>query len=593
LLLVACFLLPQAGAFTEWQYSNPTALDIYDVELNEDGQYLAASTYDGKMLFFNTSSSTPVWIYEIEDYYPINSVALSYDGQKAVYAGDNGLIYFFDTTSGTPLWTYDAGPDDPSGYAIIDKVEISAGGDIVVAVADTNNLYVLDSLGTLIAKHALQGRAYDIDISGNGEKIAVGMVAGEQNTWMYLYSPQEKLWDFNTVDHGWGGAGQGVAVTLSYNGDVLAIAAKDNKVYYFNTTSETPLWDFEIADDDPAYSIEMSADGKFVTCTGDGKLFLLNGTSGKKIWQYSAAPYLYNSIFGAPNVYPNSNEEERTLWSGSFRDAVGISDDGKVIFCAGYLGGDIYSLYYQLDRPFRKYNLDDDGENIGAISVSADGAFVAAAGLSGSVKVWEVAPAELIEIDIPISFQLPGLMDALGDLAKKVNVTKMWETLNTNSSNTWLKDIQNIKKKVSSGDMEVDVYFIKTGKARKVNETWRQYFMSWPVPFMPVDWLSPDAKTNETYDLPEGTQDWHVKKTLKVPQLLSSQVSNIMLMLLRAHTYDDLYQKDSSDDTQYFIYIQVGYGNPFDAFTSGNIKDFIKDNLVAVKDWFKEKLQGD
>ena len=83
---VACFLLlgvalifVSEGAEAkdyEWEYETNGA--VTDIAISDDGKYLVSASYDDKINFFDTDSSSPEWSYDLDD--DENFVDISSDG---------------------------------------------------------------------------------------------------------------------------------------------------------------------------------------------------------------------------------------------------------------------------------------------------------------------------------------------------------------------------------------------------------------------------------------------------------------------------------------------------------------------------------
>lgn len=131
------------GGYYELLYEHRTLHPwVTAVAVSEDASTIMAGTfqyspgYSGKVLMYDTTSSTPLWEYENYGDY-VNSVALSYDGSRGVcgswgqYGGTYGeVLSVFDRSSSTPIFSLLDDIDEPGSIL---SVAISDSGDYVAA----------------------------------------------------------------------------------------------------------------------------------------------------------------------------------------------------------------------------------------------------------------------------------------------------------------------------------------------------------------------------------------------------------------------------------------------------------------------------
>jgi len=162
---------------------------------------------------------------------------------------------------------------------------------------DDGNLYVLDNKGKLLFKFKTEGKVrstpaiFDIDNDGKQE-----IIFGSDDNNLYCLENEGKLkWKFNAK------------VFRNY----FVIGSEDGNLYFFN---EKEIWNLSL--DSPIFSTPSSLKDKVLISTSNGKIYLTNLTSKKKIWEsnltkeFSCSPSLGNKyLFSCFFVqYENNNQ---------------------------------------------------------------------------------------------------------------------------------------------------------------------------------------------------------------------------------------------------------------------------------------------
>ncbi len=181
---------------------------ITAVDISEDGSTIFAGTYQyspsnsGKVLMYDSSSSTPLWEYtQYGDY--VAACALSANGNRAVagswgmYNGTFGdVVTVFDRTSSTPIFQLLDDVDEPGS---IFSVDISSDGSFVTAGGKAVHARQMGNGGEVYAIRIIDSLTIDVGTESimfpavflqNGQSIA-------PTAWVTNYGTTSAT--FNTV----------------------------------------------------------------------------------------------------------------------------------------------------------------------------------------------------------------------------------------------------------------------------------------------------------------------------------------------------------------------------------------------------------
>ncbi len=185
---------------------------------------------------------------------------------------------------------------------------------------------------------------------------------------------------------------------------------------------------------------------------------------------------------------------------------------------------------YDLDRHNQGW-----GDPVNTVGISADGAWIAAGSTfsGGEIHLWEVAPAEMIELDLPITVHVPE-EPLVGDV-------------------------------IDAGEISFTRYLVKPGRGATLRRRTSLWVMLQGIPVPPeLGQLfgGGDVERIQTFTHPDGNFDEIVQDQMDVPQFFASYVSTITTFLLRNQLVDDLSDTELSDEGGIFADIQIGGGGP-------------------------------
>src|SRR3989339_168306 len=332
------------------------------VVLSDDGQYLAAQT-SNHIYFFDTDKGQPIWDYESLVSGAIGGdvkggVAISADGQK-IFAALNGKALMFDKNSNKPVWTY--------------NLEANGGG------------------------------AYGVDISQNGQYMAVAMAGSESdqnsNVLILFDAKGKKLWQYHS-------SGNWHEVNFSADGSYLvgSTGCPDRRGYLFSKDSAEPIIKSDpLSKESPIDEASISADGNLVVYgveSGYGAIVLMDKDTKQIVWKYEthqgrsvralamtpSGEFIGAGTFGGDILIFNKNSN-KTIEQLKINSAIGafdIADEGS-FFAVG--SADKKVRVYEKGAGKAKAEVILN-EYVGEIDISGNGKFIVA-GTSGAVYFFE------------------------------------------------------------------------------------------------------------------------------------------------------------------------------------------------------------
>ena len=255
------YLFQRSGSPLLWTYPiTSNCKYVNSVDISSDGYYITATSGNGndpsqpgEIYLFERTDNTPKWIHETTAMGW--DVAISSDGNYIV-CGAGVDIYLISRSSGTELWTDRPGPGD------VTQVAISSDGYYISAATGDLVIYERTS-GTPIKHHSI-GSVDTTDISGSGNEIVAGG-SWEKKVYYFQKYSNSYLWYTNPL--------AGVVRSVSMNSDGGYICAgAGNYVYFFETSSNMPLWEFSTSN--YVYSTSISGNGNYIAAgSNDYKVY--------------------------------------------------------------------------------------------------------------------------------------------------------------------------------------------------------------------------------------------------------------------------------------------------------------------------------
>jgi WD40 repeat protein len=312
-----------AGSTPTWSFY--TGAEVRDVDVSDDGNYVAVGSYKNKLYLFH-KDGTKLWEKGIpvsNDQWPrtTHSVQISGDGNYIAAGDDNGVLHLYNR-AGTELWSRDMGTSKVYSVAISNDgsyIASSSGGDV--------NCF--SRLSGTPLWNVVTDSVRNIEISDDGVWIAIGSLSAD----LYLYRNDifagTKIWEYGTEDNY-------VNIDMSADGQVVVVGEDDpgddfgSNAYLFSSMRDgnpgwgpgdgTPVWIYQQPDD--IYTVAVSRDGMFAVIGGTNSHF--DPISGKNF--PGGKTYLFETNSGIPLIN----------WTTGTAASSDITSNGKYMVIGGY-----------------------------------------------------------------------------------------------------------------------------------------------------------------------------------------------------------------------------------------------------------------
>jgi len=253
-----------------------------------------------------------------------------------------------DGGEGTLLWNYEAG----DRYR---QISISDDGNYIAVGSYDNKVYLFEkNNATPLWSYTTPSDVKCVAISGDGKYIAAGTEEDDRRAYLFERESSTPIWSYQTDEGGNHGI---LGISLSANGEIIAVGASNGNLCLFNKSSSTPLWRYDTGS--KIFQTSISADGEYITAGNFGDTF-----------------YLWDKDNSTPVWIYQSNDD---AWD------IEISTDGNYI-AAGSKDGSVYFFERDNSTPLWSY---DTGASIHSIDISGDGAYVVAGSYDNNVYLFD------------------------------------------------------------------------------------------------------------------------------------------------------------------------------------------------------------
>ncbi len=329
---------------------------VEGVSISKDGKYVAAVT-NYFLYIFSKDSNIPLWKFCTGCAVPefvagdFQGVAISADG-RYIALGFRGNVYLFSKDSNKPLWTKNIDLNT-IGAAISDS-----GDTIAFGTGDT--LFVFDKIGNEIIKYTASTPGYSIGsnfyrpaVTPDGNYIAVSTGCPDRRAYMFsnkgdlqfrtdtltydspvhksaisddgslvAYSADHivgkeilflfgndgnKKWSFSSSDDS-----TARAVSISGDGNYVAIGTSAGHVYLFSKSGNTPLWKFTASGTFSQFGdVKLNSDGSLLAAVSSNKnIYLFSRNSNIPLWAYNANTWVTKADFNGEYVVAGTGARE-------------------------------------------------------------------------------------------------------------------------------------------------------------------------------------------------------------------------------------------------------------------------------------------
>lgn len=527
---------PEPSATGDYHsFSYTTGVSVAALDLSGNGRRIVVGDQAGNVhLFEHDGGGTPLWTYAAtESQAQFNSVEISRDGRTVAATDGLTSVYLFNCDEGTPAWVFDSG--DPTDH--FNAVAMSNDGCFVAAVSDAKvYLFSRDSATPLVVHEPTVSQGAwltSVAIAGDGSRLAAGTwISDESGAELFLFDDTQQLGSYATPYAAQSSNAVMMPIAISEDGSRIAAGGADKKIHFFDGAL-TPGASYDLGETEGSvWSLAMSDDGTRLFASGgeDNAMMFTDTSSATPAWHYNGgytAPHAFGPGLYDPYLQQSSPEGEFGI--GAYPGTVAMSADGKYPIVGAWNSGNLFGMYAEKERPFRVYRTSSDTDSINVVGISADGSWIAAGTTFGEVLAWEVAPAVMIEVGVPVTVTVPAI-PVVGSI-------------------------------LDLDDVKFDRTLVKPGRAANMKETWSLWAVVGGALVPPeASWLvsSGDFDKEQTRNLAEGNVDETTSESMDVPRIWQSDVTAITGFALRVQLEDEGTSVQTSDEAAPFVDIQIG-----------------------------------
>ncbi len=314
---------------------------ILSLSLSADGTTMASASSDGRVKVWDISGELQ---HTFTHDHSIRSVAFSPSGEFLAAADVAGTVTIWQLSTGLEKQTI-------NHEESLRSISFSPGGEILASAGLGGIIRLWDLEGNLLQTFDHGDHLHSVQFSVNGRFLASAGNNQKVNLWNLA---GRKL---QTFDHG----EELRSIQFHPNGRAIASAGNDGKVRLWETATGKQL--LAVDHIDFVHSLSFSPDGNKLASAG---------VAGRvKLWDIS----------------DTNGQHIQTLNHGDFVHGVRFSHDGDRLFSAG--GGTI-KVWTPSQPEQTIFQHHDSKLRLTSLTFSANGQWLAAAGINGTVKLWNL-----------------------------------------------------------------------------------------------------------------------------------------------------------------------------------------------------------
>jgi parallel beta-helix repeat protein len=255
------------------------------------------------------------WIFNVYDWY--QAVEVSFDNERIFCGGYNsGLLYCLQLENGQEIWRSDQvlGP--------IVAIDEAPNGKYLGVASEDGNVYLLNaSNGYVLWNYTIQGGVMcSVVFSADSNFIYAGHASG---TIVCLNIDGALIWEKSLY-------GQVYSLKSSKSGNFLIAGQGASSITSLNPLNGSINWNFHTDGTWSENKIRISFDDKLiVVASTDNNVYLLNATTGNKLWNYTLDGWVKSASISRDNtkvgamsinagVYCFNSANGRILWNTTF-----------------------------------------------------------------------------------------------------------------------------------------------------------------------------------------------------------------------------------------------------------------------------------
>ena len=328
----------------KWSYD--TGIDwVEGVAISKYGNYIAAVT-NFYIYLFSKDSNVPLWEFCVECEIPpslisgtARGIAISANGSY-IAADMQGTLYFFNKDSNNPLWTANI-ESGSIGIDMSDDASVIAAG-VGEADGSGQKIFLFDKKGNRLGDYKPShpdydqtGDFYQPDVTPDGKYVSISTGCPDRRAYLFskdgkllfrseqmtedspvhksaisddgsliAYSADhlqgkeilflfdnkgKKLWSFSSQEDS-----TARAVSISSDGNYIAIGTSTGHVYFFSKDNNKPLWKFTESGRFVQFGdLKLNSDGSLLAEGGTTKkVYLFSRESNKPLWEYQANTWI-------------------------------------------------------------------------------------------------------------------------------------------------------------------------------------------------------------------------------------------------------------------------------------------------------------
>jgi hypothetical protein len=290
-----------------------------------------------------------------------------------------GVFLNIPGASGWVFWKYNTGD-------MVSSVAVSLGSNYTVAGTENGDLFLLDKQGTLVWSKFLGNEVEGLSISGDGNRILVGVAeysTGEPDVFLFN-NEGNTIWEKDLITD----YNRPCDVSISQDGNYIATGDTGHKVRFFNSSGYR-LWEKELGD--WATCVSVSSTGDYIASgSWDDNVYLFN-QSGDQLWSYDTEYGVYGVSISPEGGYVASvgnkifffDSGGHQLWNitSYYGDGISVSANGNYI-AAGEKYDEEITLLNRTGGEIWNWSV---GSKVNSVAVTSDGKFVVAGADDGFV----------------------------------------------------------------------------------------------------------------------------------------------------------------------------------------------------------------
>jgi WD40 repeat protein len=363
------------------------------VAISPDGRLVATGNYGGRAEIWDVARREPVHVLR-GHHHPVTAIEFSPDGKLVAAANGDGTVEIWNVATGKPRLSPQGHSNGLTGVAFSPDGRLFATSGLDRTV-EIRRVATGTKLKTIRVSNAVVN---DVAFSPNGERIAT---TSADNI--------ARLWDLSTgrmLERFPGTSDQPIDVAFSPDGKEIATAGLDGAARIWDITDKLDPIDLDAADA-TLQDLAVRPDGATIVAGAlDGRTFVWNANTGARL---AATQSPYGGISGLASdpsgsrlavagsgawASPLSKGDQPLKLSGAQFYRIAFSPDGTRIAAAGVDGT---VPIWNAETGDLETTLKGQTDSVADVAFSPDGAEIATASLDRTVWVWDAVSGKVLK----------------------------------------------------------------------------------------------------------------------------------------------------------------------------------------------------